>query len=184
MDKDPDEPGRQAAEVKAADVGHGLVAADDGQDALVLIAERRHRLAGAAAAQHPGHVLPLLHGHLGHARQRRAVLLSVGQVADDEDVVVAGQRQVWPDDETAGAVLLRPGALGHHRAQRRGADARAPEDGEGGDSYLGVGRVLNDDVVGGDVGDHDAGAHLDAQPGQRARRRPRQVGREGGQDAV
>ncbi len=184
MDEDPDEPRRQAAEVQAADVGHRLVAADDGQNPLVFIAEGRHRLGRAPAAQHVGHELPLLHGHLGHAGQRFAVLLEVGQVADDEDVGVAGQRQIRPDDEAAGAILLRAGALGDDRAQRRGAHARAPEYSEGRDARLAPGGVPDHDVVGGDVGNHHAGTHLDTQSCQRARRRLRQPRRKAGQDAI
>ncbi len=152
--------------MQAADVGHGFVAADDGQQALVAVAERRRVLAQAAVAQHLGHVLPLLHSHLGHAGQRLTVLLIVGQVADDEDVGVAGQRQVRPDDEATGAVLLRPGALGQHRAQRGSAHARTPQDGVGGNAGLFAGGILDDDVAGGDLGHQHAGAYLHAQSGQ------------------
>src|ERR1035438_6449106 len=96
MYEDPGEPGGESGDVQLAEFGHGLVAANRGQIALIEVTERRGRCAGRCAAGHaaanqPGDLAALLHGHRRHPGQRLAALVGeAGEVADDEDLGVPG----------------------------------------------------------------------------------------------
>ena len=101
-----------------------------------------------------GGVPPLLHGGGGDPRHERAVVLDVGQVADDVDVVAAGDRQLGLDHDATGPVerdTERPG-------QRRGGDARGPDDRVGVDPL-----AADPDALGVDPRDLDPGPDGDAQ---------------------
>ena len=62
---------------------------------------------------------PLLHRGGGDARHKSAVVLDVGQVADDIDVIAAGDGQVGLDHDAAGAVERHAERAGQRRARRR-----------------------------------------------------------------
>ena len=68
------------------DFGYGVHAADGGHVAFVEVAEGRARLAGQVGGDHFGDVVAHLHGGLGDAGNMMAVLLEVGEVAEDEDI--------------------------------------------------------------------------------------------------
>src|SRR4051794_3052473 len=61
VDHQPGDPGDEAAELDALDVGHGGGAADRGQVALVDVAEGLRRRAAQAPADGLGGIAPLLH---------------------------------------------------------------------------------------------------------------------------
>ena len=66
-------------------------------------------------------------------------VVEADHVADDEDLGVAGQREVGVDRDPAGAVERRAGLLGQGPAERAGLDAGGPDLGDGVDP-LGRGR--------------------------------------------
>ena len=66
---------------------------------------------------------PGLHRRRRHARHQRAVDFDVGQVADDVDVVMPGDRQIGLDQHAARPVERRTERLG----QRRSCHTRSPE---------------------------------------------------------
>ena len=70
----------------------------------------------------------LLDGGRRHLRDECAGVFDVGQIADDVDVVAAGDGQFGLDQDAAGAVERHAERLG----QRRGGDSRGP--GESGTS--------------------------------------------------
>ena len=118
MDEQPGQPGEEARELEPAEVGHRGRAADRRERPLVAIAERQQRLALAAragcsraaccaswiaAGATPGTSVP--------------VLLEAGQVADDEDLGVAG-------DVRSGSTSTRPArSSGTPRVLARGEAA-------------------------------------------------------------
>ena len=75
------------------DVGDRRPAADGRHVAVVAVAERLERLARDRAQDVLRRVRALLHRHLRDAGQRLAILHERADVADDEDVRMAGERQ-------------------------------------------------------------------------------------------
>jgi hypothetical protein len=71
----------------SADRGH---AADGGHIAFVEVAEGGARLAGEVGGDHFRDVVAHLHGGLGDAGNLMAILLEVGEIAEDKDL---GQRR-------------------------------------------------------------------------------------------
>ena len=106
------------------DLGDGGTAADRGQHSFVDIMERQPRLAAQRAHDVLRGVPALLHRGGGDARHESAVVLDVGQVADHVDIVVAGDGQLGLDHDAAGPVERHTERL----RQRRGGDARGPDD--------------------------------------------------------
>ena len=68
------------------DFGDGGHAADGGHVALVEVAEGGAGLMGQVGGDHLADVVAHLHGGLGDAGDLVAVLLEVGEVAEDEDI--------------------------------------------------------------------------------------------------
>ena len=97
---------------------------------------------------------PFLHGGGGDARHESAVVLDVGQVADDVDIVVAGDGQLGLDHDATGPVerhAERPG-------QRRRGDARGPDDRMSMDPL-----AADPDALGVDPGDLNSGPDRHAE---------------------
>ena len=69
------------------------------------------------------HVIAHLHGGLGDAGDLAAVLLEVGEVAEDKDLGQRGRIEAVVDQDAAAAVEWRAQQL----AQRRSRDARGPQ---------------------------------------------------------
>src|SRR5918995_1280195 len=122
----PGQPGVEAGERNAVDVGNRPVAADRRHVAQVLVAERTGFPAGQDAegvASGPG---ALLDGDLGDARQRSpALIVQRRGIADDEDLRVAGQREVRCDQHPAGPV--QRGGKAEGADDGCGLDAGRPE---------------------------------------------------------
>src|SRR5262249_30563407 len=135
MDHAPEQPGRVAGRSDPAEVGNGRSAADGGQAAEVAIAEGPGR---SVPGKHPpdacGNEGALL---LGGRRQTRngaaAFVEDQGRVADDEDSGMARKREVGPDLDASGAVLLRPQPF----RRRRGGNPGGPDDAIRRDSLTG-----------------------------------------------
>ena len=69
---EPGEPGDEAAELEAADLGDGAAAADGRHLALVEVLEGDAGLAGEVAEDEAGDVAALLHGDGGEAGEALA----------------------------------------------------------------------------------------------------------------
>ena len=108
----------------ALDRADGGVAADRGQVAKVAVAEARRRLRPREARADDGRGVPAhLHGGRGDAGHRPAV--RAREVAGDEHLRVAGQRQVGRDRHAA---ARGPAARPSERRQRRAATPGGPDD--------------------------------------------------------
>ena len=103
--------------------GYGVHAADGGHIALVEVAEGGARLAVEIRGDDFGHMIAHLHGRLGHAGNLVAVLLEMGQVAQDENFRQARRVEPVIDDHAAALVGWRAQQL----AQRRGLHACGPK---------------------------------------------------------
>ena len=121
----PQPPGEHAAEGAVVDVRDGAPATDRRQQALVAIVEGR--AAGQTAAQigvdEAGDEAAHLHGGGRDAGHLLAGALDMGQVADDEDLGMAGDRQVGCDLHASG--VIERGA--ERLRERRGLHPRGPD---------------------------------------------------------
>ena len=112
-----------------ADLGDRGVAADHRHDALVVVVERRGRLAVDRRAECSRGPFPGLLGDRSELRQRAPVRRrDVGDVADGEDAGEPGHRQVGGDVDPAAAARRGAGAGG----DRGGRLAAAPDHRAGG----------------------------------------------------
>ena len=184
----PGDPGEQAAELEALEVGDGLAAADRGEVALVAVVERRRLLPGEAVADGAAGVAALLHRDRRDARQRHDGSVGVAHldhVADRDHLGMARQRQVGLDRDAAGAVDLDARLARELRPRARRRHARGPDHRARGDPLgLAVGRP-DRDRLGVDVDDRrgrSAASRRAARASARAFARERR--REAGQDAV
>ena len=118
------ESGGVVLSVRAAEADVPKAMAILNQHALVDVSERQSWLPAQAPDDVPGGVHPLLHRGRRNPRHERAVDLNMRQIADHIDVVVSGNGQLRLDQRAAGAVEGHTERL----RQRRGGDARGPED--------------------------------------------------------
>src|SRR5262245_47009261 len=126
VDREPEHPGREAAEAETADVADRAAAPDRGHLAAVAIDEGNARPAGELVADLARHVAALLHRYGREARKRRtAGARGVRLVAEREDLGMVSEREVGPDQDAAVAVGLDAESL----PERRRPDARGPERG-------------------------------------------------------
>ena len=130
MDEQPGQPGQEAGEPNPAKVGDCRSPANRRQAAIVPVPESTRSLASSAALDQIGHVTSLLHGHGSDARQWLPGLVAiVGQVAQDENLGVAGKGEVRRNNHPAGAIESCTRRLGQHPAQRRSIHSGRPQDG-------------------------------------------------------
>src|SRR5271170_1336141 len=128
VNEEPDHPGRETGKTHPAQIGDSLGAADGGKITFVEIMERAHFFILEAALNQFPDVMALLNGGLSDSGKRLAGLMAeTGDVADDEDFGVAGNRQVRLDDDAADAVELNAVFLGKDKPEWRGEDAGGPE---------------------------------------------------------
>ena len=166
MDGEPGEPRRKAAHVRLEgpfDFSHRRHAADGGHIALVEVAEGRARPAGEVGGDDFGDVIAHLHGGLGHAGNLMAVLLEVGQVAEDKDLGQSRRVEPVVDDDAAAAIKTHFGRRAQHLAQRRGLHACGPKRDGGFDPEIAA-LAVGFNPSGTDGGDLRFGVHFDAQP--------------------
>ena len=115
------------------DLGHRRDAADGRQRALVAVVERPQRLPSEGALDVPRRMNAFLNRRRRDARNEVAVVLAHRrEVADDEDLGMAGDRQVRLREHAPGAVELDAERL----RQRRRLHARRPQDGPRGDGLV------------------------------------------------
>lgn len=130
VDEEPDQPGRKTVQPQSANLCHGRRAANHRHAAAVAVAKRRRGPAAQSAGDQACRVGPLLHGHRSDAGQRPTVgLPGVGQIAQHEDLGMARDTQVRPDDHAALTVEFRAGRRRESGSQRRRLHARSPDDG-------------------------------------------------------
>ncbi len=103
---------------------------------------------------HLADVVAHLHGGLRDAGDLVAVLLEVGEVAEDEDFGQGRRVEIAVDDDAA--ALVDRGA--EHLAERGGLDAGGPERHSCFDAL-----IVGLDPAGSDVGDVGAGVDFDAE---------------------
>ena len=104
-------------------------------------------------------VVAHLHGGLGDAGNLVAVLLEVGQVAEDEDVREAGRIEAVVDEDAAAPVeRARPGSLPRGEACTPAAQSV---------TAASMRWPAGLDPAGTDVGDLGTGVDFDAEPGER-----------------
>jgi hypothetical protein len=163
VDGEPHEPGEEAGQPQPADRRHRGEPRDGRHRALVEVAEGLvgARPALGVALDLLGGVLAALDRDLRDTGQRPAA-----HVADDEDLGVAGERQVVADLDPAGAVQLRAALPREQRAERARRDTGAPDLHHGRQVGAGAGGVLDLDAGRVDVDDLLAQAHLDADAPQ------------------
>src|SRR5580704_16597102 len=120
----PDEPREKAAGAEMSTFQDGEVAADDGNAALVAIAEWPP---GLPALELPrdqaSDIASLLDGRLRHARHRPSIARDRRCVADDEHIRHTRDVEAGADRHAACAVRLAAQQL----RDRRGGDARGPQ---------------------------------------------------------
>ena len=188
VDPEPEQPGDEAAlpaeRPEPRDVGDPGEPADDRDLALVRVPERRRRLAGEAPTDRLAGIRAALDAALGDARDRPTLPpRHHGGVADDEDLGVAGDGQVGPDDDPSRPIGLGAGRLGRRLDEARHLDAGRPEHGPGRKALLRVAHREPDRPVV-DVDDLRSGSDRDAQPFELALGRLRAIRRIRRQDPV
>src|SRR5690242_419948 len=95
VDDQPCDPGEKAGHFHQPQVNQSVGTSYGGKVALVKVAERLMLLfARDALCNERGHIAAFLHGNGGNTGERLAVLRDGGGVADDEDVGMAGKREV------------------------------------------------------------------------------------------
>jgi hypothetical protein len=93
-------------EAEPAEISDGAAAADGREAAEIAINERCDRAAGQLCALNTSNVRALLLGDRREAGQRLAIRSSQRRsVANDEDLGMAGQRQVGLHEHAAGAIV-------------------------------------------------------------------------------
>ncbi len=165
VDREPGGPGGKAAPVGFEgpfDFGDGVHAADGGHVALVEVAKGGARASGEIGSEDSGDMVAHLHGRLSDAGDLMAVLLEVGQIAQNEDLGHARRIETTVYNDAAAVVERRA----QQAAQRRGGNASGPEGHGCIDARTGsVG--LGFDPARPDGGDMGMGVDLDAQAAQR-----------------
>ncbi len=152
---------------------------DHRHGSLVEVLERRKRLLPAHPPRdHLSRIRSLLHRDLGHALKRLAVGAG-GEIADHEDVGMAGQREVCTDLQLSRPVRRGVRALRQQFRERGHPHAAGPEDSASFDSLgpCSVGGLQHEALLV-DLLHHHARLHLYAQPGERLRGLAREVLRE------
>ena len=124
MDQEPRPPGDGAGPFRLFEGGHASAPADHREGSLVLISEGRRRLSPQRAPHVVRRVAARLHRHRRDARERLAVLLERGEIADDEDFAPARKRELRRHLHAARPVER---SAQRFRQGRRG-DAGGPED--------------------------------------------------------
>src|SRR5579872_779251 len=122
MDEQPGRPRCEAREMKVSDLGYALRTADRGHAALVPIAERFTGLLCNAAPNLFGSVLTHLNGNRSYSRNGSAILLKMGEIADDEDFRISLKIEAVINGRPATAVDVRV----QGRAERRGLHTGSP----------------------------------------------------------
>src|SRR5262249_29917650 len=118
VDESPRKPGRESAHLDDAGIHNGKAPSYHRHVAFVEITERRRRRTSShSIADHFTDKATLLHGHLRNPRQRLAVLIERGGVADDEDLGMARHAAIPLDPHTSGPVgrRIQPFARGRRR---------------------------------------------------------------------
>jgi hypothetical protein len=148
----PRQPGDEAAEVQALDVGDGPGAPDRRERSLVAVAKRRRITAGDASADHATRMAALLHRNRSEpgidADLVRFGVADADHVAECEHLGVAGQAQIRLDGDAPGAIDLRAGGLTERAGKRGRLDAGSPDDGLCRDALARATRRSDFDVVG------------------------------------
>src|SRR5262245_64626473 len=133
MDESPCQPRREPAQLDGAGIQNGEAAPDHCHVAFVEITEWwRRRTASLSIANNLADITALLHGDLRNARQRLAILIKRGRVADDEDLRMARHTTILLDPHASGLVSWRaqPFACG------RGRDAGRPNHSAARDAFV------------------------------------------------
>src|SRR6185312_7175943 len=99
VDEQPREPRQHARETKRTDFRYGLIAADGREAAFVEVMKRLQVFLAQTGGDQVGCVPSLLHGRRSDARQLLAALQQRRKIADDEDLGMSGNREVWLDGD-------------------------------------------------------------------------------------
>src|SRR5277367_493145 len=122
MDSGPREPGAETAYLDFAALQHSKALAHHRHAAFVKIAKRAWSgFAGDAVVNYLSRVAPLLHRHLGNARQGFAVLIERRCVTDHENLGVLRHGEVILDSHSPGAVGFHLQPLTRGRGSHTGS---------------------------------------------------------------
>src|SRR5215510_9351307 len=127
VNEEPQQPGYQATQVHAPEIGYRCCPADGGHCASISVAEGLGGLAFQQSSLDLARRMDaLLHSHGSQSWQYVSLMFQMHHIADDEERRIIGDTEVGSYVHPPGPVQCNTGAFVEHSAQPRGFDSRRP----------------------------------------------------------
>jgi hypothetical protein len=128
VDKKPGKPSQKARELQFTQVGDCRCSSDNRHIAAISVPKRGRSSSGHSAVNNLRHILTLLNGHRrGTGKGFSGLVTIVGQITDDKDLGVTGNRQIRLDQNPATAIELGAGGFGDDFTQERSLHSGCPD---------------------------------------------------------